>query len=119
MNANEGWTPTGVRVAKGQRVAFSTTGQIQVSTDPGSTAGPDGNPGVPAGGGVPVPAMPVGGLIARVGDGPAFPIGSNREPIVMPAAGQLMLGVNDGHVGDNRGAFAVTLSNDRTSGRRR
>ncbi len=120
VSGNQDWTPTGVRVSRGQRVAFSATGQIQVSTDPGHTAGPDGNPNVPAAAGVPVPEMPVGGLIARVGSGPAFPIGSNREPIAMPAAGQLMLGINDGHVSDNTGAFAVMLSNDRSgSGRRR
>jgi hypothetical protein len=61
----------------------------------------------------PVPAMPVGGLIGKVGDSAPFPIGSNREPIVMPASGQLMLGINDEYVADNTGGFVVTLSNAR------
>ncbi|MGE3510067.1 MAG: LecA/PA-IL family lectin [Vicinamibacterales bacterium] len=117
VQANQPWNSTGVRVSRGQRVAFSTSGQVQFSRDPSHTAGPDGNPNVPSSG-LPVAEMPVGGLIARVGDGAAFPIGSNRQPITMPASGQLMLGINDTEMGDNSGSFTVTLSSG-SAGRRR
>ena len=53
---------------------------------------------------------PPGGLIGRVGTSAPFPIGSNSQPIVMPADGRLMLGVNDNEPGDNSGAFTVTVT---------
>jgi hypothetical protein len=49
-------------------------------------------------------------LIGRVGNGTAFGIGNQSEPLSMPAAGVLYLGVNDDNVDDNRGAFAVTVT---------
>jgi hypothetical protein len=106
--ANTAWTPTGVRVLRGQRIVFNVTGQVQVSPNPEQVAGPDGNaqiasPNLPAG-------MPVGGLIGRIGNGQPFVIGGSGQPITMPATGQLMLGVNDTNMGDNSGAFVVTLS---------
>jgi len=106
--ANERWSTTNVRVRKGDRVAFSASGQVQVSPDAAHTSGPDGNPAVPKGK-VPVAEMSVGGLIGRVGLSDPFPIGSNREPITMPENGLLMLGVNDTEFGDNRGDFTVTV----------
>ena len=54
--------------------------------------------------------MPVGGLIARVDTGQAFPIGSNSQPITMPANGRLYLGINDDEFGDNSGAFTVVIN---------
>ena len=53
--------------------------------------------------------MPVGGLIGRVGTSAPFPIGSNTQPIVMPADGRLMLGINDNQITDNSGAFTVSV----------
>lgn len=109
VNANTPWTPSGLRVLKGQRVAFSTTGEVQFNTDASHHVGPDGE-GSMKSPNYPVPAMPVGGLIAKVGDSAPFPIGSNREPIIMPASGELMLGINDDQFGDNSGSFIVTLT---------
>lgn len=108
VQANQPWTATGVTVKKGDRVTFQTTGQITFGQSAGQTAGPDGS-GTAAGMGFPVPAMGVGGLVAKVGNSAAFPIGSNAQPIVMPADGQLMLGVNDNQVADNAGAFQVVV----------
>jgi hypothetical protein len=59
-------------------------------------------------------------LIGRVGAGTsrspfgsrsagAFAIGSNREAIVMPAAGELQLGINDDKFDDNSGWFTVRI----------
>jgi hypothetical protein len=106
--ANQAWTDSGLTVKKGDRVSFNATGQIAFGQSPGQTAGPDGNGDV-RGPQFPVPVMPVGGLIGRVGAGTPFPIGSNTQPIVMPADGRLMLGVNDNELGDNSGAFAVVV----------
>jgi hypothetical protein len=107
VQANQPWNDAGITVKKGDRVAFSTSGQVTFGA--GQTAGPDGNPALRQAT-YPVPEMPVGGLIGRVGTGKPFPIGSNAQPIVMPNDGRLMLGVNDNEPGDNSGAFAVTVT---------
>lgn len=107
VQANQQWNDAGITVKKGDRVAFSTSGQI--SYGQGMTAGPDGD-GSLRKPDYPVAAMPVGGLIGRVGNGAPFPIGSNAQPIVMPNDGRLMLGVNDNELGDNSGAFTVTVT---------
>jgi hypothetical protein len=109
VEANQPWTSTNVRVKKGDRVSFHTTGEIAYGRSPGQSSGPDGNSGVrnPA---FPVPAVPVGCLIGKVGSSAPFPIGSNSQPIVMPADGVLMLGVNDNEIGDNSGFFSVVVT---------
>ena len=114
VNANQQWNDTGVDVRKGDRVAFRATGQINFGGAQTQTAGPDGNGNVhdPS---YPVAAMPAGGLIGKVGNSAPFPIGSNSQPIIMPADGRLMLGVNDNEIGDNSGAFSVVVT--KTSGR--
>jgi len=108
--ANQQWVPVGFLVSRGQRIAFSATGQVQFSAEAAHASGPDGNPTVQTSG-LPVPGMAVGGLIGRVGNSQPFPIGSNTQPIVMPQAGLLMLGVNDTNVSDNSGEFIVTVQN--------
>ncbi|MCC7417877.1 MAG: hypothetical protein IT176_12130 [Acidobacteria bacterium] len=106
--ANQPWTSTNVIVQRGDRVMFRTTGQIKFGTGASQVAPADGNDSVwnPA---FPVRAMPVGGLIGRVGNSAPFPIGSNRQWITMPATGMLMLGVNDNELNDNSGYFSVDV----------
>jgi hypothetical protein len=110
VQANQQWNDGGITVKKGERVAFNTSGQVVYGQ--GMTAGPDGN-GDLRKQTYPVPVMPVGGLIGRVGSGMPFPIGSNSAPIVMPNGGRLMLGVNDDQLVDNSGAFTVTATKSR------
>ena len=110
VQANQPWNDAGITVKNGDRVAFNTSGQITYGR--GMTAGPDGN-GALRKPDYPVPVMPVGGLIGRVGNGTPFSIGSNSQPIVMPNDGRLMLGVNDNEPGDNSGAFTVIVTKSR------
>lgn len=107
VQANQTWTDGGLTVKKGDRVTFNTSGQVSFAQ--GQSAGPDGAAAVRKAT-YPVPVMPVGGLIGRVGNGTPFPIGANTQPIVMPNDGRLMLGVNDDEPGDNSGAFTVTVA---------
>src|SRR5206468_2333194 len=109
VNANTQWNDTGVTVKKGDRVSFQTTGQIKFGQGAEQTAGPDGN-GNSMNPGYPVPVVGAGALIGKVGNSAAFPIGSNTQPIVMPADGRLYLGVNDNQLGDNSGAFNVLVN---------
>lgn len=111
VHANQPWTDAGINVKRGDRIAFITSGQIQIAqgSNPDYTATADGS-GIDAPRmNYPVPAMGVGGLIARVDNGAPFPIGSNSQPIAMPANGRLYLGVNDTIVNDNSGAFIVSI----------
>lgn len=109
VNANQAWTNTGIEVRAGDLVTFRTSGRINFGQGGTQTAGPDGNDAVRRQN-YPVTAMPVGGLIGRVGNSAPFPIGSNTQPIRMPADGALLLGVNDNELGDNSGAFTVDVA---------
>lgn len=106
---NQAWTSAGVVVRRGDRVQFSSSGQVQLSMDPEDKASPAGSlkgrftPNAPA------PTLLAGALIGRIDNGPPFAIGDQTQPLPVPAAGQLFLGVNDDHVNDNQGAFAVTV----------
>src|SRR5436190_10971496 len=104
--ANQACTNAGITVKKGDRVSFQTTGQISFAQ--GQTAGPDGNGDV-KNPNYPVPVAGVGALVGRVGNSAAFPIGSNTQPIMMPADGQLRLCINDDIVNDNTGSFSVAV----------
>lgn len=107
VEASQPWTDTGLLVQQGERLAFSTDGTITFGRD--MSTGPDGNRDLPPRAGYPVREMPVGGLIGRIGNGPAFAIGSTRTPIEMPNSGRLMLAVNDDDLRDNSGGFDVQI----------
>jgi hypothetical protein len=53
-----------------------------------------------------------GALVRRVGNSQPFAIGGSRDLIVMPADGELYLGVNDSGRGDNSGSFSVRVIPD-------
>jgi PA-IL-like protein len=106
--ANADWVDTGIDVRAGDMLSFSGSGQIHFGTGAGQTASVDGNPDLKRNT-YPVPAMSVGGLIGKVGNSQAFPIGGNTNAIRMPANGRLFLSVNDDQRGDNSGAFTVVI----------
>jgi hypothetical protein len=118
VQANRAWTTTGMQVAQGERIAFEATGDIRIG--PNVMAGLDGNKDLAQRASYPVRSLGAGALIGRVGAAPsrspfgsrgsaAFAIGSNREPIVMPAGGELQLGINDDKFDDNSGWFTVRI----------
>jgi hypothetical protein len=105
---NQQWTDTQLNVRSGERIAFMTSGTVTVLAG-GAEAGPDGLADVARGRTLPVRAMAVGGLIARVGNSAPFPIGGNTAPVRMPASGRLQLGINDTEFVDNGGHFDVAI----------
>lgn len=107
---NSDWVPTNVTVRKGERVSFSATGRVQLSTDTADVAQPAGSLRQRYAEASPLPRNFAGALIAKVGTAPAFPIGDNTSPIVMPADGALYLRVNDDVMDDNSGEFHVTVA---------
>jgi hypothetical protein len=105
--ANQQCTDTAITVKKGDRVSFQATGQISFAQ--GQNASPDGNNNVKSPN-YPVPVAGAGALVGRVNNSAAFPIGTNTQPIMMPADGRLRLCINDDILNDNTGAFTVTLA---------
>jgi hypothetical protein len=95
-------------VNQGDRVSFQASGQIMYSPNPAHSATPDGS--ADRGAQYPDPTVPAGALLGKVGNGKPFGIGSQTQPLVMPASGRLMLGINDTEVGDNSGAFSVVVT---------
>jgi hypothetical protein len=93
---------------------FSVSREIRVGPGANDTATADGNTNISAGNTLfrrlPVPGLPVGTLIGKVGNGRAFSIGSAPQAIRMPANGTLFLGINDLTFNDNSGWFRVVVT---------
>jgi hypothetical protein len=108
--ARRPWVDTGITVRRGQRVQFRATGQVSIAAAGPGVNGPDGNPNYRGNRmRFQVPEAPIGALVGRVGDGAPFAIGSQRQPLVMPNDGVLLLGVNDDDFDNNDGAFRVEI----------
>jgi hypothetical protein len=102
------WTDTGLNVVAGQHVSFQASGQLKFAYAADATAGPDG--GSMRLNDYPVPSVPVGALIGRIGNGAPFGIGTQTQPPPMPASGRLQLGTNDNNFDDNSGFFTVVVT---------
>jgi hypothetical protein len=112
--ANAGWVATGVTVTRRDTVQFTSEGQVQLSGDGEDKASPAGSLRGRYASNGPAPTLLAGALIGRIGNGPAFAIGDQTQPLPMAGDGQLFLAVNDDQPADNQGAFAVTLRVART-----
>lgn len=108
VRADVAWNDTGLNVARNERIKFNPRGQIHWGPNTDMVSGPEGSPLI-KNAGFPLPAMNVGCLIGRVGTSRAFYIGAGEVPIAMPAAGRLLLGINDNALTDNSGAFRVEI----------
>lgn len=105
------WTDTGIDVNRNDRYIFTADGEVCYSRNEPATP-PDGHL-VQMNQSYPVPGLGVGGLIAKIGNGRPFAIGSNTQAILMPANGRLFLGINDDTFEDNSGGFRVSVSKSR------
>jgi hypothetical protein len=111
LSATQKWTNTKVTVAAGDDIGITADGQISVS--PTETVGPAGDPScTPAqqypGKAFPAPDLPCWSLIARIGNGTPFEVGT-RSLITNAAAGVLFLGINDNSVSGNSGSWNVNI----------
>jgi hypothetical protein len=107
--ANAAWTDTGITVNAGDKVMFQASGTINYGQSAGQSASPDGAGERRAN--YPDPTVPVGALIAKVGNnGKPFAIGNQRQALGMPGSGRLFLGINDNERQDNSGAFTVVIA---------
>lgn len=104
---SNGWTNTGYMVKKGQRIRISASGRVSLGggrfatpAGVGSLTDPDKL----------MKTEPTGSLIAVIGDdnNDFIFIGNNRE-FVAQRDGMLFLGVNEGNLDDNSGAFDAII----------
>lgn len=109
-NTSNGWTNSGWVVRKGQKIRI--TGSGNVSLGGGRTATPNGISSLPDAGKL-MPNQGTGALIAVVGDdnNEFIFVGSSRE-FTATRDGALFLGVNEGNLDDNSGAFDVRVEID-------
>ena len=108
VSGQQKWTPSGLAVRKGDRLTFSSTGEIQLSANANDTATAAGSSQRKAAG-APLPNANAGALVGRVGpNGPVFAIGEQAS-LTVQETGQLFLGINDDETGDNRGEFRVKI----------
>ena len=106
---NEQWTATTMRVSRGERVAFTAEGEVQLSGDAGDKATAAGSLKGRTAANAPMPGVLAGALIGRIGNGPPFAIGNQTVPLPMPDSGLLWLGINDDAMADNSGQLVVTM----------
>lgn len=106
-NTANGWTNTGLVVKKGQRVRISSTGRISLGA--GKYATPAGI-GSLADNDRLMKTEPTGALIAVIGDdnNDFIFVGSTRD-FEAPRDGTLFLGINEGNLNDNSGAFDTNI----------
>jgi len=106
VSSQQQWTPTGITFRRGEPISVTATGEIKIGGAGNPTASPAGTGETHQAN--PVPGVPTGALIGRIGNGQPFLIG-NQDRVQAPAAGQLFLGINDSHVQDNEGTFQVEI----------
>jgi hypothetical protein len=115
-NASNGWTDSGLMVRKGQRLRVSAQGRVSLGAGIYST--PTGLPRQ-ADRDKLMRDQPTGGLIAVIGDDndEFIFLGAGRE-FVAQRDGRLFLGVNEGNLADNTGAYDVTVEAEAVAGNR-
>lgn len=106
---NVAWTNTGFNVSRGQRLNFQPSGEVRLSFNGDDVATAAGAKSYRFADRAPIPTIPAGALIGRIGNGQPFSIGSPEGPYPMPRSGRLYLGINDDHVADNSGNYVVHI----------
>jgi hypothetical protein len=113
-NAANGWADSGLMVRKGQRLRITAQGRVSLggnvySTPTGLTNQPDRDKLMRN--------QPTGALIAVIGDDndDFIFLGSSRE-FVAQRDGRLFLGINEGNLADNSGAYDVTIEAEALAG---
>lgn len=106
-NTSNGWTNSGWVVRKGQKIRISGTGRVSLGNGRFST--PTGISSLPDNEKL-LKTQPTGGLIAVIGDdnNDFIFIGDSYE-FIAARDGALFLGVNEGNLDDNSGAFDVKV----------
>ncbi len=113
-NASNGWNDSGLMVRAGQRLRITATGRVSLGG--GQTSTPTGLSRL-ADQEKLMRNEPTGALIAVIGDDndDFIFVGATRE-FTAKRDGRLFLGVNEGNLGDNSGAYDVTVEAEALTG---
>jgi hypothetical protein len=111
VSGTQDWTNTKVTVPAGDELGITAGGQITVS--PTETVGPAGDPScTPAqnypGAAFPAPSLPCYSLIARIGNGTPFEVGTSAL-VTATSSGVLYVGINDDTFSGNSGSWTVNI----------
>ena len=111
-NTSNGWSNSGWVVKKGQKIKITANGKVSLGN--GRYASPTGIATLPDNDKL-LKTEPTGGLIAVIGDdnNEFIFIGQSRE-FTATRDGALFLGVNEGNLNDNTGAFDIVIEIDPT-----
>jgi hypothetical protein len=109
VNAQQRWTDTGIDVRAGDTITLNASGTIQMSDNREDTATPAGSRVGRRAPDAPIVNQLAGGLLATIGDYGSTIFVGDRQTITAPVSGRVYLGVNDDHLPDNSGEFAVTV----------
>jgi hypothetical protein len=111
--SNQEWTDTGVTVRSGAAVGISANGDVYLPAA-GSPQAPGGDSSCKPvtayaahSSQFPAPQLPCWSLIARIGDGRPFEVGSSI--LVTATTGRLYLGVNDDSFSGNTGIWTAKI----------
>jgi hypothetical protein len=106
------WIDSGIDVRTNETLDITATGSVQYSPQLTNVTGPNGAAGVTRSR-APMPRMPVGALVARVGNSAPFFVGQKANALSVPVNGRLYFAVNDDILTDNSGQFRVTVQVNR------
>ncbi len=111
-NTSNGWTNSGWVVRKGQKIKITANGRVSLGN--GRYSAPNGISSLPDNEKL-LKTEPTGSLIAVIGDdnNDFINVGQTRE-FTATRDGALFLGVNEGNLNDNNGAFDVVIEIDPT-----
>jgi hypothetical protein len=106
-NTANGWTNSGWVVKKGQRIRITGSGSVSLGKNHSST--PSGMPDLDDPDKL-LKGVPTGALLAVIGDdnNDFIYIGGSRE-FTAARDGALYLGINEGNLKDNNGAYDVKI----------
>ena len=105
--AYRGWQNVGVRLQAGDQAEIRADGEWLYTPD--EVHGPEGHARYPAPSFYPIPYVPGGVLIGRIGEkGQPFVVG-RRTSVYAEEPGLLYLRINDDRLGDNWGWVAVDV----------
>lgn len=114
-NASNGWTNSGLVVRRGQRLRISASGRVSLGTNRFAT--PDGLANITDRDKL-MRNQATGGLIAVIGDdNDDFIFIGRGHDFVAQRDGVLFLGVNEGNLSDNTGAFDVVIEAEASGSR--
>jgi hypothetical protein len=115
-NAANGWTNSGLVVRRGQRIRLTASGNISLGR--GRTSSPAGVPAITDTEKL-MRSYPTGALIAVIGDdNDDFIFVGGRREFIAQRDGVLFLGVNEGNLSDNTGAYDVIIEAEAMGGAR-